>query len=108
MSFKLSTVTAFVAIDKDNGDEGIISFQNNNIWMPMVCGDEERIAQMLPIAERICKEAGTSFRILQFSVRTDVTDLIKAKYAINKGADVSNFGDPVEWQRQEREDRDLN
>lgn len=31
----------------------------------------------------------------------------KSKETIRKGADVSNFGDPLEWQKQQREDRDI-
>ncbi len=31
-----------------------------------------------------------------------------AKRILKKGADVSNFGDPIEWQKKDRTDRKIN
>jgi len=79
-NFKITTLTAFVAIDPENGDEGVMGFKTNNGWIPLVCADEARIKQMLPIAEQISSETGTKYRILQFSTREDVTDQVKDQY----------------------------
>lgn len=35
------------------------------------------------------------------------TEIERAKTLLNKGADVSNFGNPVEWQKEVREDRKI-
>lgn len=79
-NFKITTVTAFVAIDPEDGDEGIIGFLSDSGWMPMVCADEARIRQMLPIAEDLKAISGKDYRIIQFSIREDVTDQVKEKY----------------------------
>ena len=80
MAFKIKTVTVFVAIDENN-EEGVMGFKSDMGWMPLVCADEERIRKVFPIAEQIKKASGKDYRVLQFSVRTDVTDEIKKKYS---------------------------
>jgi hypothetical protein len=42
MDFKITTVTAFVAIDEKDGDEGVIAFFDGSGWMPLICADEAR------------------------------------------------------------------
>jgi hypothetical protein len=80
-NFTITKVTAFVAIDPKDGDEGIMAFEGaNGVMMPLVCADEARIQSMLPIAEMISGETRTAYRIIQFSVREDVTDQVKEKY----------------------------
>lgn len=79
-NFVITKVTAFVAIDPKDGDEGVIGFLSDSGWMPLVCADEARIQQMLPIAEELKATSGKDYRIIQFSVREDVTDQVKEKY----------------------------
>jgi hypothetical protein len=80
-NFTITKVTAFVAIDPKDGDEGIMAFEGaNGVMMPLVCADEARIQSMLPIAEMISGETQTAYRIVQFSIREDVTDQVKEKY----------------------------
>jgi hypothetical protein len=74
MNFEIKTVTAFVAIDEKNGDEGVLGIFTGSGWMPLICADETRIQQMLPIAKDVCRREKKKFRILQFSVREDVTE----------------------------------
>lgn len=79
-NFVITKVTAFVAVDPKDGDEGVMAFQSDSGWMPLICADETRIKQMLPIAEQISAATGTEYRILQFTTREDVTDKVKIKY----------------------------
>lgn len=81
-NFKITKVTAFVGIDPVDGDEGVLGFKGPNGWMPLICADEARIASMFPIAEEIAAEKGIEYRILQYSVREDVTEEVKARYSI--------------------------
>jgi hypothetical protein len=74
--FKIETLTAFVAIDQD-GEEGVMGALLGNTFYPLVCADEERIALMFPIAEDISSVTGQPYRIIQFTVRTDVTERYK-------------------------------
>lgn len=79
-NFVITKVTAFVAIDPNDGDEGVIGFKTDNGWLPLICADEDRIKQMFPIAEKLRTDTGQDYSIIQFSVREDVTDEVKAKY----------------------------
>ncbi len=80
-NFTITKVTAFVAIDPKDGDEGIMAFEGpDGLMMPLLCADEPRIKSMLPMAEIISARTGCKYRIIQFSVREDVTDLVKEKY----------------------------
>jgi len=80
-NFTITKVTAFVAIDPKDGDEGVMAFRTaDGGWMPLVCADEARIQSMLPIAEEISANTGQTYKILQFSTREDVTDQVKAHY----------------------------
>lgn len=79
-NFKITKVTAFVAIDPKDGDEGVMAFLSDGGWMPLICADEARIESMLPIAEEISVASGKPYRIIQFSVREDVTDQVKDNY----------------------------
>lgn len=75
----IQTITAFVAVD-DNGDEGVMGAMLGETFYPLVCADEERIASMFPLAEQIKQASGLAYRVVQFSGRIDVTDLIVEKY----------------------------
>lgn len=70
---KIEKITAFVAIDED-GNEGVMGFRNGNQWIPMVCGDTERMQSLYPVAVQISQLSGKDFRIIQFSNREDITD----------------------------------
>ena len=79
-NFKITKVTAFVAIDPKDGDEGVMAFLSDGGWMPLICADEARIESMVPIAEDISARTGKQYQIIQFSVREDVTEEVKARY----------------------------
>jgi hypothetical protein len=79
-NFTITKVTAFVAIDPKNGDEGVMAFKSDTGWMPLICADEERTRHMLPIAEQISSATGQKYRIIQFSTREDVTDQVKEQH----------------------------
>jgi hypothetical protein len=72
--FKIKTVTAFVAIDENDGDEGVMAFFDGAGWMPLICADEARIQSMLPLAKDVCRRSRKKFRIIQFTTREDVTE----------------------------------
>jgi hypothetical protein len=76
MSFRITKITAFVAIDEVGDVEGVLGTRVGNTWFPLICADEEQIRKMYPVAKSICKD----FRIAEFSVRKDVTEQVKLKY----------------------------
>ena len=80
-NFTITKVTAFIAIDPKDGDEGIMAYEGpKGLMMPLICADEDRIKSMAPIAELIARDANCQYRIIQFSIREDVTDQVKEKY----------------------------
>ncbi len=82
-NFKITTITAFIAVDED-GDEGVMGVLNGDQWIPLICADEERIRILFPVAENIARVKNIPYRVIQLSVRTDVTDEIKAKYGTDE------------------------
>lgn len=71
MSYRITELFAFVAIDED-GDEGIAAFSNNGMMMPMVGADTERVAVLRPIAQKMADRFGIEFRVVRFTVREQI------------------------------------
>lgn len=76
---KIDKLTAYVAIGENGADdEGVMAyFQPGHGWIPMVGGDQERVRSLLPIAEKLSAATQKPYRVLEFSVRRDVTAEVK-------------------------------
>ena len=75
MGFKIESLTAFIAIDKD-GDEGLIGIPapgSGAFCMPAVAADEERVKAIYPIVKDFMDRMGKEFRVIRLETRTDVT-----------------------------------
>lgn len=83
MNFKITTITAFIAVAPD-GDEGIIGTRMNDVWMPLICGDLVRVEQMYPLAKAACKHDGKTFKVVQWQSGKDITQAIEALYGDQK------------------------
>jgi len=70
---KIEKMFAFVAEDAGPDDEGIMGMSMGSIMMPFVGADQARIKSLLEHAQYIKRKTGKPFRILEFSVRKDVT-----------------------------------
>lgn len=79
--FKMTVLTAIVGED-DNGEEGVWGFLDpvNRTWIAMISADEERMKIIYPQALAMSKDSGRPFKVLQFSVRTDITQEVREKY----------------------------
>jgi hypothetical protein len=73
MGFKIEKLTAFVAVDPADGDEGVIGMKMGDNWVPLIAADHIRAAEYFPLALKICRETKTELKILQFDNRKDVT-----------------------------------
>jgi hypothetical protein len=71
MSFKITTIHAFIATDDDD-EEGVIGELMGDQWLPFVCADETRVADLRPRAELIAATLGVKVTLARFSVREDV------------------------------------
>lgn len=71
----IDTLTAYVAYD-DEG-EGLAAFQNDDgMWMPLIAADHERAVSLKPYAQAIATQSGKSIKMVQFSVRTEIEEIL--------------------------------
>lgn len=42
-------------------------------WIPLVAGDEARLRQLVPIAERVSEASGVPYRLVRFSAREELS-----------------------------------
>jgi hypothetical protein len=70
--FRIQQVWAFVAIDSEDGDEGIIGHKLGDSWLPFVAADEDRVRSLKPMAALISRTLGVEVRLVRFDQRTDV------------------------------------
>lgn len=70
---KITQLYAFVMTDKDSDDEGIMGMRSQvtEDWMPFVGADMSLIETIKPIADRICKQTGKTYKILRFKLIND-------------------------------------
>lgn len=70
--FRITEVHIFAAIG-DDGEEGIIGMTTpGGIFMPFVCADATRVADMRPHAIQIGKATNRTINLIRLSVREDV------------------------------------
>ena len=68
----IDTVYAFIANDED-GSEGIPAFvAENNLVMPMIAADMDRVETLRPIAEEMAMMKNIVITLAQFDQRTDL------------------------------------
>lgn len=67
---RIDTIWVFLAVDKETGDEGVISMFKDGQHLPLVCADRRRIDSFRPLAQQIAKETGTTVRLVKFEVRS--------------------------------------
>jgi hypothetical protein len=74
---KLEYIWAYVSED-DKGDEGLCGWldERTKQYLPMIAPDKERLASLRPLAEIIAKQTNKKVKVLKFSVREDVEEII--------------------------------
>jgi len=73
---------AFVSVDK-NGNEGVIATTlpgMGPIITPLMGADMKMMERLYPIAKEISQISGAPFKVLEFCIRTDITDQVKEKF----------------------------
>ena len=68
MGFIIKRLYAFVAVDPENGDEGVMAFQppGTPIMLPMIGADLDRVRDLIPIADEMEKQTGTPYTVKYF------------------------------------------
>lgn len=71
---KITELFAFVVCDKDENDEGIMSFHTSemNLHMPMVGADMKRVGSLKLMADKISKQIDKPYRILKFKLCEEI------------------------------------
>lgn len=72
---KIDELYAYLAIDSDDGTEGIISFDVGMGPMPMISSDMENVEGLRPIAKKVVKKTGAVVRLVRFTKRDLVETL---------------------------------
>lgn len=70
--FRIGAVWAFLAVDPDDGDEGVVGMATPAGWIPFVAADERRLVDLREHAVAIARATGRSIELVRFDVRTDV------------------------------------
>ncbi len=66
--FKITSISAFISVDPDDGDEGILAAtMNDGTIMPLMAADSDRLKSLWPIAKEIQKLSGIRVELRQFS-----------------------------------------
>lgn len=74
LSFRITVIHAFVAVDEDD-EEGLVGFrQQDGTWMPLVCADETRLKQVERLAHYVAQLTGKKVRHVRFSIRDDLEE----------------------------------
>ncbi len=69
---KINELFAFISIDEDSEDEGIIASKFGDVWMPLVGADQKRVDSLRPIAKQIAKATGKHVILAKFTHRKDL------------------------------------
>ena len=70
--FKITELWAWVAIDPNDGDEGVVADYVGGMWYPMIGADEERVKSMEKKARDRCNTIGATMRLIKLHLRTDI------------------------------------
>lgn len=78
--YRITTLTAFIAIDPADDSEGVVSFTNffTGASEPLIGADDARIMQLRPMAEASAAALGVEVKLVRFTQREDI-DTIKPK-----------------------------
>lgn len=75
MSFKITTLTAFISVDED-GEEGLIGLPigDGMLSLPAIAADKTRVDELYPQVKAFSKMFGFKFKVIELSVRKDITE----------------------------------
>ena len=70
---RITYLIAAVAIDPDNGDEGIIGVSTATGWVPLIASDAIRLSQITEMASKLAAEENLLVRLCRFSSREEIS-----------------------------------
>ena len=64
---------AFIAVDPEGGDEGVVGVMKpNGEWVPLVGADMDRVVSLKPVAKQIARQTGREITIRYFANVVDM------------------------------------
>jgi hypothetical protein len=72
MPTSIQELWAWVAVDKDDGCEGVVAYRIGDYWVPLMGADRERMESMRDLAVAASRHSQQTIRLLRFTTRTDV------------------------------------
>lgn len=75
---KVDELWAWVSVDPEDQNEGIIAFESPMGPMPMVGADRERMMSMKKFAEQTAQKSGIEVKLLRFTKRNEI-EILKPK-----------------------------
>lgn len=72
----IDKVWCAVAVDPEDQTEGVCAHLVNKTWMPLIAADENRLAQIIPIARGIADQSGQTILIVKLSAR-EIVEVIE-------------------------------
>lgn len=77
--FRITTIHAITAIGEDD-EEGVPAFTTPLTGtVPLLAANNERLALITQMAQKIADETGRNFKITRFSVREDIGEIKSRK-----------------------------
>jgi len=71
---RIDKLWAYVSRDAE-GNEGLCAASLNGMLTPLIAADQERLASITPIAERIAAATGKSIVLVEFASRTELREI---------------------------------
>ena len=68
----IEQITAALAVDKQDGDEGVAGMLTEGGWIPLIASDRIRMEMVHEAAERVAKSGQMLVRIVTFTVREEI------------------------------------
>lgn len=72
---KIQALWAWVGIDPVDENEGILAIPFEDTMMPLIAADDERLAQLRPLAINLVRGTGMLIRLVKFSNREEIEEV---------------------------------
>lgn len=69
---KINELYAFISFDENEDDEGVMGFQDNGQWFPMIGADMDRVHAMVEIADAISLRSGKPYKLMHFQLSGEI------------------------------------
>ena len=71
---RITEMYAFIVEDTGPDDEGVVAFNRDGAWIPMVGADMKRVESLRPIAHNLARKLGKPVKLIHFTQREDLGD----------------------------------